>query len=322
MMGLSTARTARHAVCALVVVAAALIGGQQSHASELIDRNASLVSFKVNDRGQAGLVYRTPAKGLRYVLAWGAVNALAPTRSGTQVAFRKDYAGGWGAYRANVVKAMRNTCGPYDGPPLPWLVQACKASDGSYWALQGWQRALPNLGLAPWKPEQQVTELHLSHWTGDLPVLTVYTDWVYSKRFHHLFGTYVYNGSPVFGFASTSSGVPLDSWGRNVYLDTFDSAYGPGWKRENSFLAHTDTGVFCYGFYEHEPYPGYPPGRRPMGHGSKYRITAMGPGVTPLVTWEGIDPGDYDKSNAETVAREQAMNELQRSFADERCQIN
>jgi len=42
--------------------------------------------------------------------------------------------------------------------------------------------------------------------------------------------------------------MPLDSYGRNVFVDTFGSAYGPGWKRENSFLTHGPGGAFCYGF--------------------------------------------------------------------------
>ena len=29
------------------------------------------------------------------------------------------------------------------------------------------------------------------------------------------------------------------------------SAYGSGWRRENSFLSHHGTGAFCYGFYPH-----------------------------------------------------------------------
>ena len=33
---------------------------------------------------------------------------------------------------------------------------------------------------------------------------------------------------PVFGFRSTPAGVPLDTFGRNIYVDTFDSAYGAG----------------------------------------------------------------------------------------------
>jgi hypothetical protein len=211
---------------------------------------------------------------------------------------------------------MKATCRPYDGPALPWIVAACKASDGSYWALQSWQRPLPNLGLAPWKPEQAVWELHASHWTGDVAKLDVYLDWSYHGRYHHLFGTLSYLQSGVYGFRSTSSGVPLDDFGRNIYLDTFDSAYGTGWKRENSFLAHTGTGAFCYGFYPHPPYAGYPGGDRPAGNGVKYRATAIGPGVTPDVMWTGTGLPNFDSSNVELVDQESQMNALQLSLGD------
>ncbi len=303
----------------ILLAALALVLAAPAAASEIIDRDVELLSFKVNAAGQAGLVYRTPSKGLRYVLAWGALNAIDPAPGVEQIAFRKDYAGGWGTYRRNVVRAMVNTCRPYDGPALPWFVTGCRAPDGSYWALQYWQRGLPNLGLDPWKPLQAAQELHLSHWAGDLPVLTVSADWVYRPKYHHLFGTFTYHGKPVFGFESTRTGVPLDDFGRNMYLDTFDSAYGPGWKRENSFLTHVGTGAFCYGFYEHDPYPGYPGGRRPKGHGTKYRITAKGPGATPLVGWEGPDPGDYDPNDPAKRDLETRMNALQFSLHDGRC---
>ena len=52
----------------------------------------------------------------------------------------------------------------------------------------------------------------------------------------------------VYGFSSTPRGNPLDSYGRNIYVDTFDSAYGKGWHRENSFLTHHrghTLGDFC-----------------------------------------------------------------------------
>ena len=92
----------------------------------------------------------------------------------------------------------------------------------------------------------------------------------------------------MFGFASTPTGQPLDSFGRNLYLDTFDSAYGTGWKRENSFLTHKGDGVFCYSV---NPHPGHP-----AGTGTEYRATIMGPGVTPDVMWKGQAPGAYDKA--------------------------
>ena len=102
-------------------------------------------------------------------------------------------------------------------------------------------------------------------------------NWAY-RKFHHIFGSFTYLGKPVHGFKSTPTGNPLDTFGRNLYLDTFNSAYGAGWKRENSFLMHKGTGKFCYGFYKH--------GSRPEGHGERYRATIIGPGVTPDIYWE------------------------------------
>ncbi|MGZ4333345.1 MAG: hypothetical protein ACXVRJ_03635, partial [Gaiellaceae bacterium] len=215
----------------VVVLAAVLASG--ASASQLIDRNAKGIKLEVNAKGEALVSYTVGGKPT-HVLAWGAANAIAPTKARPQLAFKLDYAGGWGKYRRDYWRTFRNTCGAYDGPQLAWLVTACKARDGSYWALQAWQRMLPNYGLAP-SPTQAVWELRLSHWTGDLPVLTISTDWAW-HQWDHLFGTFSYSGSPVFGFKSTSAGNPLDTFGRNVYVDTYDSAYGAGWKRENSFL--------------------------------------------------------------------------------------
>ena len=163
----------------------------------------------------------------------------------------------------------------YDGPRLAFQVAACAAPDGSYWALQSWRRTLPNFdgapasGLGTW-------ELHLSHWSGAIATLDVWTDWVYGGRYHHLFGRLTYDGKPVYGFSASRVGSPLDGYGRNIYVDTFDSRYGKGWRRENAFLAHQPTGVFCYGFYRFSS--------RGPGNGAKYRLSAIGPGVTPDVS--------------------------------------
>jgi hypothetical protein len=302
----------------LAALLAAAIGASAADASEIVARDVTGVSLEVDRTGHALVTFRDGGATKR-VLLWGAVNAAPSKRGGKQVAFKRDFSGGWGAFHTRYWQTMKNACTPYDGPPLAWAVKACKAADGSYWALQSWQRMLPNLGLDPWKAEQSVWELHLSHWTGPLPELNVNLDWSYSGRFHHLFGTYTYDGGGVYGFKSTSSGVPLDDFGRNVYLDTFDSAYGEGWKRENSFLAHAGGGSFCYGFYPHPPYPGYPRGDRPAGHGAKYRITAIGPGVAPDVMWTGEGLPDFDKSNAELVQIESDMNAAQAALGDPKC---
>jgi hypothetical protein len=237
---------------ALVVAVASLTAPASVLASEIIDRNASDVSLKVAKNGQALVSYN--ARGKRWnVLVWGAVNAIQATPTRKQVEFRLDYSGGYGTYKRDVWKTFKNACGAYDGPELQWFVAGCKAADGSYWALQSWQRMLPNYGL-PASPKQAVWELRLSHWSGPLPQLTVNLNWAY-KRYHHIFGSFTYLGKPVYGLKSTSAGVPLDTFGRNLYVDTFNSAYGGGWKRENSFLMHKGTGKFCYGFYRHGDRP-------------------------------------------------------------------
>lgn len=294
-------------VLALTVVSipGALGAAPAASASQLIDRNARLVSFVVDGKGEALITYRVGGK-LRRVLAWGAINAIAPSRSRPQVAFKLDYAGGWGKYHSDYWRTFKGVCGRYGGPPLAWEVAACKAPDGSYWALQSWQRLLPNYGAAP-TPAQNAWELRLSHWTGNLPALAVMVDWAW-KRWDHLFGTFLYGGAPVYGFRSTASGQPLDSFGRNVYVDTFDSAYGPGWRRENSFLTHTGTGAFCYSFNPH--------GSHPAGKGEKYRATVEGPGVTPDVMWQRRAPGPYDSR------LDAAANQLERDLDDPACTPN
>jgi hypothetical protein len=268
---------------ALAAATAAALPATAS-ASELIDRNAREIRLAVNTQGQALLTYHARGRTWR-VLAWGAINAIPPTQARPQVNFRLDYSGGWGTYRREVWRTFRNACRPYDGPELKWLVTACKAPDGSFWAVQTWQRALPNYGLRP-TPQQAVWELRLSHWRGPLPRLEIGLSWAY-RQWDRLYGRFTYGGRPVHGFRSTPAGVPLDTFGRNLYVDTFNSAYGKGWKRENSFLTHRDSGAFCYGFFPH--------GNRPSGMGERYRATIIGPGVTPDIYWEGDAPGPYDR---------------------------
>ena len=295
----------RHALLVLTLVFGASVLASTANASELIDRNAAGISFGVNAKGEALVSYHAAGKS-KHVLVWGALNAIASTRSRPQVSFKLDYSGGYGKYKQDYWKTFKSTCKAYDGPALAWKVTACTASDGSYWALQKWQRMLPNYGLAP-SPTQAVWELRLSHWTGDLPVLTIDTDWAW-HQWDHLFGSLTYGDQPVFGFKSTPAGVPLDTFGRNIYVDTFNSKYGQGWKRENSFLTHTNTGVFCYSFNPH--------GVRPDGKGTQYRATVEGPGVTPDVMWQGASPGTYDK------AADLLKNDAIAGLGDRQCKAN
>jgi hypothetical protein len=280
----------QRSLCVLGALLIAAVVAAPAFGSAIIGRDVRDPTLSIDRQGRAHVSYRSGGQE-RYVVAWDAINARTPSTARPQVSFRLRYG-----------LRGKGVCLPYDGPPLAWVIKACKAPDGSYWALQSWTRLKPNYGGTT-----GAKELHLSHWTGPLAVLTVYQDWAY-KKYRHLFGRLTYRGVGVYGFKATNSGNPLDSYGRNIYLDTFDSRYGKGWHRENSFLTHHrghTLGDFCYGFF---PHFGHPP-----GNGVKYRATVEGPGVTPDVMWAADDIGPYDAS---VQATQQA---LERSWGDPKC---
>jgi hypothetical protein len=270
-------------VTLVALVAASALSGV-ANGAELIGRNTTQVKLAVSADGKALVSYVSGGRQHR-TLAWGAVNSIAPTKARPQVALRLDYSGGWKSFRLKPGQ-FRNRCSAYDGPQLHWMIAACKAPDGSYWALQTWQRALPNYGLNG-TPFQRKYELWLSHWQGPLPVLEVNLGWT-QARYHTLFGRFTYLGKPIYGFGTGLNGRPTDSYGRVAYVDTLASAYGAGWKRENSFVTHRGSGVFCYGFFPHAAHP--------SGMGARYRFTVQGPGVMPDMYWEGVPPALYDRS--------------------------
>ena len=265
-------------------------GAAPTFGSAIIGRNVSRPTLTIDRQGRAHVSYFSA--GRRVMLtAWGAINARAPSRALPQVKFQIRYGEGG-----------NGVCLPYDGPPLAWLVKACKAPDGSYWALQSWQRLKPNYGGT-----QGAWELHLSHWRGPIAQLVVYQNWA-DGRYRHFFGRLTYRGRGVYGYQATGRGAPLDSYDRNIYVDTFDSAYGKGWHRENSFLTHHrghTLGDFCYGFFPHFGHP--------TGEGTKYRATVEGPGVTPDVMWGADDVGRFDAS------LQDQMQSLERSWGDPKC---
>jgi hypothetical protein len=277
-----------------ITLVAVLLAGAVSVApalgSAIVGRNVSHPTLVIDGQGRAHVSY--DAGGVRRTLtAWGAINARTPNRRTPQVKFQIRYGeGGHGV------------CLPYDGPPLAWRVEACKAPDGSYWALQSWQRLKPNYGGAT-----GAWELHLSHWNGPLAQLVIYQNWV-RRSIRHIFGRLTYDGKGVYGYSATPAGDPQDGFGRNIYVDTLDSRYGKGWHRANSFLTHHrghTLGDFCFAFYPHLGHP--------RGNGAKYRATVEGPGVTPDVMWEAADIGRYQG------AVQRQMLSLERSWRDPKC---
>jgi hypothetical protein len=285
--------------------AASLLAASRACASGRLDLNASAVRLAVSrDGGTALVTYRANGR-VRHVLVWGAVNARQPSPASPQVRFRIDWTGGWARYRHTVWQRFGNACRRYDGPPLPDLVAACTAPDGSYWALQQWQPNLPHRGVDPYAAGQADVELDVSHWTGAPAQLEVHADWAFGGEAHNLFGRLTYGGSPVYGFHMR------DSYERDLTIDTLDSAYGPGWKRETSIYARNPTGVFCYSFWptHDSSLPGAP--ARAAGDGKAYRVTVEGPGVTPNVAVTVADPGEWNPADAAKVRLEEQLKALQ-----------
>jgi hypothetical protein len=273
--------------CVAAVLGAVLVG--PARATFIVDRNVKDPTLKVDSHGHA-LVQYTRRSGKRVnFLAWGAVGGIANEKlAARQTAFNVDWTGGWATGRPRAWKRLRDACAPYNGPPLVLFVAGCKATDGSYWALQEWVRLAPMRGVPPFKPSQSAVELHLSHWSGPLPELQVWPNWTYRGRWQGFFGRLTYHGQPVFG-------TQASGFGQYVYMDTFKSVYGPGWKHDAAKALHRPNGAFCYSFVPQYTPAGYPVHElRGPGLGERHRVRVSGPGVTPIVEWDGPRLGPYD----------------------------
>ena len=85
--------------------------------------------------------------------------------------------------------------------------------------------------------------------------------------------------------------IVIDSTVVNVALPSIRQDLGFS---ETSIVFRKPTGAFCYSFWPtHDvSLPGQP--SRPEGHGTRYRISVVGPGVTPDVVTEARDLGAYN----------------------------
>ena len=105
----------RRGLLVLVAVLAALLSSTAS-ASQLIDRNATGVKLAVNAKGEALLTYTAGGK-LKHVLAWGAVNAIAPTHGPRAGRVQARLRGRLGQVPAATTgRPSATPCGAYDGP--------------------------------------------------------------------------------------------------------------------------------------------------------------------------------------------------------------
>jgi hypothetical protein len=271
----------------LIVLAAAfvvgLLGSSGAFGSTLIARNARDVELKITKDGKALVEFKRQGDQ-KYILAWGAINGRAHPKCGklqgrrcgpaqVELRHRRLFPGGDEGRR--IINGP-NKCSNYDGPELAWLVAACQAPDGTYWAAQSWVRIARHHGAIGGSTQ----ELRISHWSGPLEKVVVRQTWEKARGHYgeRLYGFVMYQGKPVFGLRWNGAGVPLDGFGRVIYFDTYNSGYGGGWHRLEGFLSKPIHGQFCYTIGH--PASGGPHSR---GAGKKYRATAMGVGVTPDV---------------------------------------
>jgi hypothetical protein len=129
----------------------------------------------------------------------------------------------------------------------------------------------------------------------DAPVLQAYPRWSKyyrgtlkhsaTKHFPVLFGSLTFAGVGVYG-PGNKKGAPTNGFGRNVYIDTFDSDYGPGWHRIMGVLTQPTNGTYCYEFSK----KGASGGKTGISKTNTYRLTAIGPGLTPVVRVEFHGP--------------------------------
>lgn len=306
----------------LFALVAVLLAAPAASASDRVALNATHVRIAVSATGaKAMLSYREGGR-TRHALVWGAVDALPPSQTVPQVRFRIDWTGGWATTGRTLWQHFGNACRHYDGPTLVDLLAACTAPDGTYWAVQRWQPNLPHRGYPVYGAGQRDWEIDVSHWSGPLADLEVHSDWAFGGQAHNLFGRLTYDGVPVHGFHTVQgTGAPQDRYGRSLYIDTLDSAYGPGWKRETSIVFRNPTGVFCYSFWPTNDVslPGRP--SRPAGNGGAYRIEVLGPGVTPNLAATVADPGPWNPNDPAKTAFESRMKalQLQLSTGDRFC---
>jgi len=174
--------------------------------------------------------------------------------------------------------------------------------NGEHWAVQVVQRMVPNMGAKPRTVLQRAQEIHISHWTDPyLPVLWLKMGWgVYGAAnsvYDSMYGKLTCNGWNVYGAKATKLGNPLDKYGRNIFVDVRSADWkrsgaftmAGNWHRFNSFLSHKPNGAFCASVFPKLfgiTRPGF-------DRIERYRAFVEGPGVTPIVKWEGPPPGYY-----------------------------
>jgi hypothetical protein len=177
-----------------------------AEASVKIAGGARNASFRVNANGYA-TVFWTTASGTRRTAV------VTPTK---QIRYGRRAPG-------------RDVSHPTDNVDIPMKVALRQTPNGRFWALQSWRRI-----------KGGPVELRFSRWRGAPTKLALWTTCC-KWRSEVVHGKATFHGRPIFGYSATSSGVPLDPYGRNVYLDSMRRGR---WVRMMGILTHRPTGTF------------------------------------------------------------------------------
>ena len=187
--------------------------------------NASSASFRVNARGVATVTY------------------VLNGRARSAVVYPS------GRVRYNRRAAGRDVSFPTSSVSVPMPIAVRQTRSGTFFALQAWRR----LRRGP-------VELRFSRWWGAPTLLTLGT--VCCKwRSEIVRGQATYHGRPIIGYRFSRSGVPLDKFGRNVYLDSLRAGR---WERMMGIVARRPVGRFRLWI-------------RPHWRGEAYRGRIIGP---------------------------------------------
>jgi hypothetical protein len=292
----------RLVLAAVVTAVAASAFAPSAFGSVLIARNATDVHMRVvrDHHALKALVFYKRGGQQNIVLAWGALNARAHPKCGKlhgpmcgprQVKMRHLRLHRSGHFAKRIL-GLPNLCKNYDGPKLNYWVTGCKAPDNSYWGAQSWVR----LGPVCTRADKGSEELRISHWSGPVAKLHLFLDWFTPHphmtnpiRYDHIFGWYSYRGKPVYGLNWNHAGVPTDGYGRVIYIQSRNtmchgkkaSAGGVSsnvWDHDEDGMSLPINGETCHTY-------GPMGTKHYLSTGDLYRATAMGPGVTPDVSW-------------------------------------
>jgi hypothetical protein len=212
------------AAAAALVAAAALPA--TAGASIMVAANARQATLRVTPSGAAEVDWTTAGGSRGSIVIWPS-----------------------GRKRWEAHLSGRDVSYPATGVAIPVARVVRETPDGRLWALQAWRRL-------PGGP----VELRFSRWRGAPTTLTlkaVCCKW----HSENVVGKASFHGRAIYGFHSTPQGVPLDRFGRNVFLDSYRNGR---WRRMMGILTHRPTGRFSLWIQR-------------FWLGSAYRGTMIGP---------------------------------------------